>query len=185
MTASLTQSRIGTSLVWQARQMSPGRDGVLDQRRAGGVDDAHGAVGRDLERLVVAAVLLGRLGHEADVGDRAHRRRVVGAVGAAVVDDGLVDAGVRAVGDDGQGVLLARRRGSHMWPDVRIIAGIDASTMTSLGTWRLVMPLSESTIAMAGPSAKPWLDGGLDLGALVGGQALDGRRGWRRGRRWG
>ena len=44
----------------------------------------------------------------------------------------------------------------HMWPDVRIIAGIDASTMTSLGTWRLVMPLSESTIAMAGPSSKPF-----------------------------
>ena len=40
-----------------------------------------------------------------------------------------------------------------MWPEVRIIAGIDASTMTSLGTWRLVMPLSESTIARAGPWA--------------------------------
>ena len=43
--------------------------------------------------------------------------------------------------------------GPHMWPEVRIIAGIDASTITSLGTWRLVMPLSESTIARAGPWA--------------------------------
>ena len=42
-----------------------------------------------------------------------------------------------------------------MWPEVRIIAGIEASTMTSLGTCRLVMPLSESTIASAGPSASP------------------------------
>ncbi len=39
----------------------------------------------------------------------------------------------------------------HIWPDVRIIAGIEASTMTSLGTWRLVMPRSESTIARPGP----------------------------------
>ena len=39
--------------------------------------------------------------------------------------------------------------------------------MTSLGTCRLVMPLSESTIARAGPSARPGLDGGLDRGAVV------------------
>ena len=44
----------------------------------------------------------------------------------------------------------------HIWPDVRIIAGIEASTMTSLGTCRLVMPRSESTIARAGPSARPF-----------------------------
>ena len=33
------------------------------------------------------------------------------------------------------------------------MAGMEASTMTSLGTWRLVMPRSESTMASAGPSA--------------------------------
>ncbi|CAM5741349.1 hypothetical protein SALBM311S_01252 [Streptomyces alboniger] len=33
------------------------------------------------------------------------------------------------------------------------MAGIEASTITSDGTCRLVMPLSESTIASAGPSA--------------------------------
>ena len=42
-----------------------------------------------------------------------------------------------------------------MWPDVRIIAGIEASMITSEGTCRLVMPLSESTIAMSGPSSSP------------------------------
>ena len=41
----------------------------------------------------------------------------------------------------------------HILPPSRIIAGIDASTMTSLGTCRLVMPLSLSTIAIAGPFA--------------------------------
>ena len=30
---------------------------------------------------------------------------------------------------------------------------MEASTITSLGTWRLVMPLSLSTMAMAGPAA--------------------------------
>jgi hypothetical protein len=40
-----------------------------------------------------------------------------------------------------------------MCPDERIMAGMDASTMTSLGTCRLVMPRSESTMANGGPSA--------------------------------
>ena len=42
---------------------------------------------------------------------------------------------------------------SHICPDWRIIAGIEASMMMSLGTWRLVMPRSESTIARLGPAA--------------------------------
>ena len=41
----------------------------------------------------------------------------------------------------------------HICPELRIIAGIEASTITSEGTWRLVMPLSELTIASAGPCA--------------------------------
>ncbi|CAB4723962.1 unannotated protein [freshwater metagenome] len=41
----------------------------------------------------------------------------------------------------------------HMFPEVRIIAGIDASMMTSLGTCRLVMPRSESTMARSGAVA--------------------------------
>ena len=38
-----------------------------------------------------------------------------------------------------------------MRPEVRIIAGIDASMIVSLGTCRLVIPRSESTIARSGP----------------------------------
>jgi hypothetical protein len=41
----------------------------------------------------------------------------------------------------------------HIWPEVRIIAGIEASTMTSEGTCRLVMPRSESTMARSGPAS--------------------------------
>ncbi len=62
--------------------------------------------------------------------------------------------------------------GPHMWPEVRIIAGIEASTITSLGTCRLVMPLSESTIASARAVGEALLDGGLDGLALVVGQRL-------------
>lgn len=40
-----------------------------------------------------------------------------------------------------------------MPPESRIIAGIDASTITSLGTCRFVMPLSELTIARRGRTA--------------------------------
>ena len=40
----------------------------------------------------------------------------------------------------------------HILPPLRIIAGMEASMMTSLETCRLVMPRSESTMAMRGPS---------------------------------
>ena len=42
------------------------------------------------------------------------------------------------------------------------MAGMEASTMTSLGTCRFVMPLSELTIARRGPSARP-----LSMAALI------------------
>jgi len=41
-------------------------------------------------------------------------------------------------------------RGAEILLEARIIAGIEASTITSLGTCRLVMPLSESTMARGG-----------------------------------
>ena len=73
-------------------------DVVRHEPRAVAVDDLDATGTRDLEGLVVAAVLLGLLRHQAHVRHRAHRGRVEGAVDAAVVDDGLVDAGVGAVG---------------------------------------------------------------------------------------
>ena len=38
----------------------------------------------------------------------------------------------------------------HIRPPSRIIAGMDASMITSLGTWKFVIPLSLSTIATRG-----------------------------------
>jgi len=40
--------------------------------------------------------------------------------------------------------------GPHILPESRTTGGIEASMITSLGTWRLVMPLSEFTIANRG-----------------------------------
>ena len=41
----------------------------------------------------------------------------------------------------------------HIFPESRIMGGIDASMMMSLGTCRLVMPRSESTMASGAPDA--------------------------------
>ena len=71
--------------------------------------------------------------------------------------------------------------GPHMWPEVRIMAGIEASTITSDGTCRLVMPLVGVDHGQRRTVGEPLLDGRLDLGAL--GQRRRGRRGCRRGRR--
>ncbi len=82
-----------------------GLHGVFEHHVAGIVGDAHGAVGRNLEGLVVRAVFFGLLRHQADVRHRAHGGRVERAVGDAVVDHGLVYTGVAAVRNDSLGVL--------------------------------------------------------------------------------
>src|SRR5205823_14163942 len=87
-----------------------GVDVVLNSDVAGIVHDPHLPGGGDFEGLVVRPVLRRCLGHEADVGHRAHRRWIEGAVRPAVVDHGLVDAGVTAVGNDGVGVFFAAGR---------------------------------------------------------------------------
>ena len=128
VTASLTQSRIGDVLGLAGAPDVAGLDVVLEQHVAGRVDDAHGAGGGDLEGLVVGAVLLGRLRHQADVGHRAHRGRVEGAVGAAVVDDGLVDAGVATSRGSRRGCRPRSPSASHIWPrgaDHRRHRGVD------------------------------------------------------------
>ena len=52
----------------------------------------------------------------------------------------------------GMTALTSFRRPSapYILPPARIMAGIDASTITSFGEWKLVMPLAESTMASAG-----------------------------------
>ena len=66
------------------------------------------------ECLVVRAVLFRFLRHEPDVGHAAHGRRIQGAVLLAVLDDGLVDGGVAAVGNHGLGVVQLAVRPPHL-----------------------------------------------------------------------
>ena len=81
-------------------------DVLRQQHLAGGqVGDVGHAVLGDLEGLVVRAVFLGLLRHQADVGHGAHRLRVERAVPLAEVDDLLVDARERALGHDRLGLL--------------------------------------------------------------------------------
>ena len=83
----------------------PGPDLVRHEHRAVVGDHRHRAGLGDLVGLVVTAVLFGLLGHEPDVGHGAHRRRIEGAVGAAVLEGLGVEVGVAAVGDDRLGLL--------------------------------------------------------------------------------
>ncbi len=80
-------------------------DLLLEQGGAGGIDDADGAVAGSLESLVVGAVFLGLLRHQADIGDAAHGGRIELAVTFAVLDDLAVHGGVAAIGNHGDGVL--------------------------------------------------------------------------------
>src|SRR5690606_13740377 len=80
------------------------RDGSLDEDIAVACDYAHTARLGHLEGLDVRAVLLGLLSHQPDVWHATHGARIEGAVGFAVVDHRLVDAGVRTVGNHELGV---------------------------------------------------------------------------------
>ena len=70
---------------------------VLHEHVTGLVDDLHLAVSRDLEGLIVRAVLLGLLRHQAHVGNGAHGGGVESAILAAIIDNHLVDARVRGI----------------------------------------------------------------------------------------
>src|SRR5690606_28358868 len=77
----------------------------LHQYGAIGEDYAHGAVSSHFEGLVVRAIFLGLLRHQAYVRHAAHGGWVEGAVGFAEVDHFLVDAGVSALRHYRLGVL--------------------------------------------------------------------------------
>ncbi len=114
VTASLTQSRIGTSLVWHIRQMSPSETTCSSTTSPLSSTTRTVPVRGISKVLSWRAVLLGGLGHQPDVRHRAHRGRVEGTVGAAVVDHDLVDAGVRRVGDHRERVGLLAVGAPHV-----------------------------------------------------------------------
>ena len=104
-TPSSTQFRIGASLTWHIRKMSPVSTGRCQQHRAVVGDNADRAVGGNFERLVVRAVFLGLLRHQPHVRNRAHRLGVERAVRLTVLDDRLIQPRVAAIRDHGIDVV--------------------------------------------------------------------------------
>jgi hypothetical protein len=88
---------------------------LRQQHFAGGqVHDVADAVFRHLERLVVRAVFLGLLRHQAHVGHGAHGLGIEVAVPLAEVDHLLVDAGEGRFGHHGLHVLQAAVGTPHL-----------------------------------------------------------------------
>ncbi len=82
-----------------------GLDRTLQQHLAVVRDDADRAARRNFERLVVRAVFLGLLRHQADVRNRAHGLGVERAVGLTVLDGRLIQRRVGAIRDHGLDVV--------------------------------------------------------------------------------
>ncbi len=166
VTANLTQSRIGVSLVWHIRQMSPAATGVDEDLGAGLVDHPYGPGLSDLERLVVRAVLLGGLRHQPDVGHRAHGRWVVRAVGLAVLDRDLIDARVGRVGDNRESVRLGPVRPPHVAadPDHRRHGGVHDHVARHVQIGDAAVGIHHGQLRTLG---QPLLDRRLDLRAVL------------------
>src|SRR5690625_1895886 len=79
-----------------------------------GVDYLDPTTDGDFEGFVVGSVLLGFLSHETNVRYRTHRGWVIGSVGAAILNDSLVDPSVGRVRDDSQSIGLATVWAPHL-----------------------------------------------------------------------
>ena len=138
----------------------------------GDLDDADGALAGGLEGLVVRAVFLGGLGHEADVGDGAHGLRVEGAVFFAKVDRGGVDAGVAAVGDDAEGILAFAGGVPHLTggADHRRHGGVDDDVRGDVEVGDALVGVDHGDGGARGEDGR---DVGFDGRFLVGGKRGD------------
>jgi hypothetical protein len=152
VTASLTQSRTASSLVWQARQMSPSSTScssrVVPSSSTTRTVPAAGSrrscrASRTPRPSAPSARRWGRCPWWS-----GRRRRCL-----AELDRLAVQRGVARVGDDALASCCSSSA-FHIWPESRITTGIDASMMMSEGTCRLVMPRLESTWARPGRSRR-------------------------------
>mmetsp|Transcript_21031 Transcript_21031/g.66059 ORF Transcript_21031/g.66059 Transcript_21031/m.66059 type:complete len:231 (+) Transcript_21031:719-1411(+) len=149
-TANRTQSWIGESFVWHMRQMSPSFTSC---------DNSVSPVDRSTTRIDPAAGAVNVLGWlpyswafwamrptfataPIVAGSNAPCSRQWSTTSA--YDVAYVRSGMTYF------VSFSSPSGPHILPESRKAAGIDASMMMSLGTWRFVMPLSESTMASGG-----------------------------------
>ena len=161
---------IGASLVWHARQMSPASTSCSSSVVARAVDDAHACRPPRSRtscrgcRTPRPSAPSGRRSASCPSSPGRTRRARGRSRSSPRTAPRSCESGITAL------VSCCSPSAFHIWPDVRIIAGIDASMITSLGTCRLVIPRSESTIASVRRRLVGRLDRGLDRLALVAGQ---------------
>ena len=79
---------------------------MLNQHVASGINHLDSTIGRDFEGLVMGAVFLSLLCHEADIGNSAHGAGIEGPVSAAIINHRLVHACVGGIGNNSQRILL-------------------------------------------------------------------------------
>ncbi len=114
------------------------------------IHDADRAVTRRLEGLVVRAVLL------PPPAPSSRRWECVPMVFGSKAPFFLQNSTTLVIDRRIAGVrnhalhVLQLAFGFHIFPESRMTGGMEASMMMSLGTWRLVMPLSLFTIAIGG-----------------------------------
>ena len=152
LTASCTQSLTGASLVLAHTPDVAGFNVVLHQDITCCINDLNLAVSFDFKSFVMRTVFFGCLRHQADGRNGTHGCRVKRAVFAAEVDGCLINAGVAAVGNDGFGVLRFAVFIPHT-AGLRIIAGIEASTIDIARNVQVGNAFVESTMAKSGLAA--------------------------------
>ena len=120
----------------------------------------------------MGAVLLGGLRHEADIGNRSHALRIKRPVLLAEIDHRLVDAGVGAVGNDGERVPGLPLGIPHLATrtDHRRHGGVDDHIARHV---KIRDPFVGVDHRNGGSVLQSRLDVGLDRGLLVGGELLD------------
>ena len=78
---------------------------MLDEDVSIAVDDTNSSIGGGLKGLVMRAIFLGLLGHQAHVGNGSHGGRVKGSMLSAKFNRSLINSCIGAVGNNGEGVL--------------------------------------------------------------------------------
>ena len=145
----------------------------LDHTR--GVHHPDRPLSRRHEGLIVAAVFLGLLRHEADVGHTADGGGVEMAVLLAVLDDGLIDRRVAAVRDHGEGVVELAVRAPHL-PGITDDDGHGSIDDDVVGHVQVRDALVGIHHRQGGVRLVDGLDVGLDLRSLCFRQLLDLRQ---------
>mmetsp|Transcript_23885 Transcript_23885/g.47535 ORF Transcript_23885/g.47535 Transcript_23885/m.47535 type:complete len:204 (-) Transcript_23885:1129-1740(-) len=152
-TARRTQSRMGSSFVWHMRQMSP--ESTSWPKYSSPVDLSTTRILPDEGTSNVLSWLPYSSAFWAMRPTFATLPMVATSNWPWVLQNDSTSWYMVAYDLSGMRHLVSSSSSSlfHIWPESRTTTGMEASMMTSEGTWRLVMPLWEFTMASQGRSA--------------------------------